>query len=114
MVLPVKYLIGVSGGTPFETGVTQHVYVNIEALSAVSGYENDSITYTAIIIDTDTNPMPATFVADLKINNVTVIANQAFDATVYDQETRELTLVFIVPGNVGNFVVKLVWAEQFI
>jgi len=88
------------------------VVVTNEALSEVSGYEDDSVTYTATVKDETEAPLPAYFVADLEIDSTKVITGQVFDAEHYDQETMELTLDWVVPAAVGVFTVKLVWAEQ--
>ncbi|GAH49143.1 unnamed protein product [marine sediment metagenome] len=114
MAIPDKYVAGQSTGTPFETGNTVSVVVTAEALSSVSGYEGDSVTYTATVKDGAEASLPATFVADLEIDSTKVLTGQAFDVAVYDQATSLLTLVFTVPSAVGTFTVKLVWAEQLI
>ena len=114
MAVPDKYVAGSSTGTPFETGNTKSVVVTAEDLSAVSGYEGDSITYTATVKDEIEGSLPETFVADLEIDSTKVVTAQAFDVAVYDQATGLLTLVFTVPAAVGAFTVKLVWAEQLI
>jgi len=114
MTLPIKFEAGTSTGTPYETGETRQVAVTAEALSAVSGYEGDSITYTATVLDNTAAKLPAAFVATLKINGTALITDQIFDAAVYDQATGELTLVFTVPAAVGEFSVTLDWAEQTI
>ena len=114
MAVPDKYVAGSSTGTPFETGTTKSVVVTAEDLSASSGYEGDSITYTATVKDELEGPLPATFVVDLEIDSTKVVTAQALDAGVYDQGTSLLTLVFTVPAAVGTFTVKLVWAEQLI
>ncbi|GAI08532.1 unnamed protein product, partial [marine sediment metagenome] len=51
-------------------------------------------------------------VASLKINGTVVITDQAFDATVYDPETKLLTLEFTVPAPTGVLSAVLDWAEQ--
>jgi len=112
MALPIKYAAGSSTGTPYETGETRIVDVTAENLSAVSGYEGDSITYTATVLDSTVAKLPATFVATLKINGTDLITDQVFDAGVYDQGTGLLTLVFTVPVAVGVLAVTLNWAEQ--
>ncbi len=88
------------------------VVVTAEALSEVSGYESDDITYTATVKDETEAPLPAYFEADLEIDSTKVITGQVFDAEHYDQETMELTLDWVVPAAVGIFTVKLIWAEQ--
>lgn len=114
MAVPDKYVVGQSTGTPFETGETKSVVVTTESLSAASGYEGDTITYTATVKDESEGSLPATFVVDLEIDSTKVVTAQALDAGVYDQGTQELSLDFTVPAAVGNFTVKLVWAEQLI
>lgn len=112
--MAIKYLAGVSTGTAFETGETRTVDVTAEDLSAVSGYEGDSVTYTATVLDNTVAKLPATFVATLKINSTDLITDQVFDAVAYDQATGELSLDFTVPTAVGAFTVTLDWAEQII
>lgn len=114
--MDIKYLGDLSTGTPFETGDTRAVIVTSELCTPVSGYEGDTITYTATVLDDETVPekLPATFVATLKINGTDLVINQVFNVAVYNQTTGVLTIDFIVPVNVGLFTVKLHWAEQFI
>ncbi len=114
MAVPDKYLASQSTGTSFETGETKSVVVTAEALSETSGYEGDSITYTATVKDGAETALPATFVADLEINSTTVITGQVFDEAHYDQATQLLTLEWVVPVTVGALTVKLIWAEQLI
>lgn len=114
MALPVKYLGAESTGVAFETGETRSVVVTAEALDKVSGYEGDTVVYTATVKDNLENVLPATFVASLKINETLVITDQVFDAAVYDAVSGLLTLSWVVPADVGTFTVKLVWAEQLI
>jgi len=108
----IKFPAGSSTGIPFAAGETRIVNVTAEVLSASSGFENDSITYTATVLDDTSAKLPATFEADLEINTTKVITDQVFDAAVYDQSTGELTLTWVVPAPVGDFTVKLVWAKQ--
>lgn len=112
--MPIKFLAGASTGSPFETYETRTVDVTLEALSAVNGYEGDVITYTATVLDSVLDKLPATFVATLKINGTDLIADQVLDAGVYDQGTGELSLDFTVPAAVGPFTVTLDWDEQII
>jgi len=114
MTIGIKFLSGASGGTPFETGETRSVNVTAEALSAVSGYEGDSITYTATVLDSTVAKLPAAFVATLKIDGTDLVVDQVFDAAAYDQVTGELTIDFIVPAAVAALSVTLNWAEQII
>ncbi len=113
MAVPDKYLAGSSTGTPFETGNSKTVAVTDEALDKVTGYEGDTIVYTATVQE-GANPIPETFVADLEINSTKVITDQVFDVGHYDQGTKLLTLSWVVPAAVGPFTVKLAWAEQLI
>ena len=113
MAVPDKYLAGTSTGQPFETGNSLTVAVTAEALDVATGYEGDTVTYTATVKEGE-NPLPATFVADLEINSTKVVTDQVFDAGHYDQATKLLTLTFTVPADVGAFSVKLKWAEQII
>lgn len=112
MALPTKYAANSSTGTPFETGETRTLVVTAEALDAVNGYEGDTVTYTATVLDDQAAKLPETFVADLEINSTKVVTAQVFDGGHYDQGTGLLTLTFTVPAAVGTFTVKLVWAEQ--
>jgi len=114
MALPVKYVGSQSTGTPYETGETRTIDVTAEALDAVNGYEGDTVTYTATVLDDQAAKLSETFVADLEINSTKVVTDQVFDAGHYDQGTGELTLTFTVPAAVGAYTVKLVWAEQLI
>ena len=114
MPIPVKYSAGSSAGTPFETGETKSVVVTAELNDPVSGYEGDTVVYTATVKDNLEAALPATFVASLKINGTVVITDQVFDATVYDPETKLLTLSFTVPAPTGELTVVLDWAEQLI
>ncbi len=114
MVLPIKYVSDQSTGTPFETGTTKTVAVTGEGLDEVNGYEGDPVVYTATVKDDGDGALPAAFVADLEINSTKVVTGQAFDAGVYDQTTKLLTLPWTVPAAVAAFTVKLIWAEQLI
>ncbi|MBA7680444.1 hypothetical protein ES703_88760 [subsurface metagenome] len=114
MVLPTKFVAGSSTGTPFETGNTRSIVVTAEALDEVNGYEGDTVVYTATVKDDLEASLPETFVADLEINSTKVVTAQVFDAGHYDQGTSLLTLSFTVPADVGEFTVKLTWAEQLI
>jgi len=108
----IKFLGSQSTGIAFETGETRSVNVTVEGVSSPNGFEGDTITYTATILDSITSKLPATFVATLKINGTALITDQVFDASVYSQATGLLTLDFIVPAGEGTFTVKLEWAEQ--
>ena len=112
--MAIKFIGNGSLGQPFEVGETRTVDLSGENLSAASGYEGETITYTVTIIDNTTAKLPATFVATLKINGTDLITDQVFDAGVYNQTTGLLTLDFTVPSAVGSFTVSLVWAEQII
>ena len=114
MALGIKYAAGSSTGTAYETGETRTVNVTAESLSAVSGYEGDTVTYTATVLDSTVAKLPATFVATLKINGTDLIVDQVFDAAVYSQSTGELNLDFTVPAAVAVLSVTLNWAEQII
>lgn len=114
MAIGIKFAAGSSTGTAYETGETRTVNVTSELLTAVSGYEGDPITYTATILDSTTAKLPATFVADLKINGTVLVNDQVFNAGAYDQGTGLLTLAFTVPAGVGVFNVTLEWLEQII
>jgi len=66
MAIGIKYLAGSSLGTAFETGETRSVIVTLESVSAVSGYEDDVITYACTVLDSEAETVPAAFVATLK------------------------------------------------
>ena len=110
----IKYLGNVSPGTPFETGETRTVNVTLENLSAVSGFEGDTITYTATVLDSVVEKLPATFEATLKLNGTDLVIDQVFDAVAYNQATGELSFDFDVPSSVGAFDVTLNWIDQII
>jgi len=112
--MPIKFLAGVSTGQSFETYETRTVDVTAENLSVSVGYEGDSVTYTATVLDSTVAKLPATFVATLKINGTDLIIDQVFDAGVYDQGTGLLTLILTVPAVLGPLTVTLNWAEQVI
>lgn len=112
--MSIKFLGDESVGTPFETGEERTVSVLGEALDKVLGFEGETVVYTATVEDSMGQPLPASFVADLKINGTNLIAGQIFDAGVYDQGTKLLTLPWVVPAGAGNFTVKMSWAEQII
>jgi len=112
--MSIKFLGDVSPGTPFDTGETRTVNVTAEALSVTSGYEGETVTYTATVLDSIAEKLPAAFVATLKINGTDLVIDQAFDVAVYDQATGELTIDFTVPVAVGSFAITLNWAEQII
>ena len=112
--MAIKYLAGESTGVAFTTEETRSVVVTLEALDKSSGYEGETVVYTATVKDDLGNALPATFVASLIMNATVLIADQVFDAVVYDPVTFELTLSFIVPAGAGSFTVKLSWAEQII
>lgn len=112
--MAIKYLGGTSTGTAYETGETRTVNVTAENLSAVSGYEDDIVTYTSTVLDNTAAKLPATFSGTLQVNGTELITAQVFDAGVYDQGTGALSLDFTVPAAVGSFTVTLDWAEQII
>ena len=112
--MTIKFLAGISTGTPFETGETRTVSVTAESLSAVSGFEGDTITYTATVLDNTVAKLPAEFVVTLKIDNTDLVADQIFDASVYDQGTGALNIDFLVPAAVAIFSITLGWTEQII
>lgn len=109
-----KYLSGQSTGQPFDTEETRSVVVTGESLDISSGYEGDTVVYTATVKDDQSASLPAAFVADLLIDGVEVVSDQVFDVAVYEQATGLLTLSWVVPAAVGSFTVKLSWDEQII
>ena len=112
--MATKYLGAESAGVAFTTEETRSVVVTLEALDKSSGYEGDTVVYTATVKDDLGNALPETFVASLIMNATVLIADQAFGVAVYDPATFELTLSFTVPAGEGSFTVKLSWAEQTI
>ena len=112
MAEPVKYLAGESTGVAFTAGETKSVVVTVEAVAPTTGYEGDTIEYTATVKDNLGEALPATFVVDLLYNGTKVVDSQVLDATVYDPVTFLLTLTFTVPAGAGDFTVKLSWAQQ--
>ena len=112
--MTTKYLSGSSTGQPFNTQETRTVVITGEALDKSSGYEGDTVVYTATVKDDLGNALPATFVADLLINGTEIISDQIFNAAVYDPIAFLLTLSWQVPAPVGSFTVKLSWDEQII
>jgi len=114
LAIGIKYLAGSSLGTAFEAGETRSVVVTDESVSAISGYEGDTVTYIATVLDNTDAKLPAAFLATLKLDGTNLIVDQDFDTAMYSQATGELTLDFTVPASVGEFVVTLHWAEQVI
>lgn len=112
--MDIKYVTGQSDGAPFEAGETRSIVVTAENLSASSGYQGDTITYTATVRDNIGYSLPGDFIADLEIDSTKVVTDQVFEAAVYDPGTGGLTLTWTVPADMGIFTVKLVWDEQLI
>ena len=112
--MAIKYLSGLSTGLAFTVGETRTVVVTAESVSVTSGFEGDSVTYTATVKDDAGESLPATFVADLQLGAMKVIEGIALGADVYDPVTGALTLTWAVPDTVGTFTVSVVWAEQII
>jgi len=113
--MPIKYLAGESTGVSFEVYETRTVIVTNEAVNPTSGYEGDTITYTANVKDSTGATLPSTFVVSLVMNGTTLISNQQLTSDVYNSSTGDLTLTFTVPSiPAGTYTVKLTWAEQII
>lgn len=112
--MSIKYLGDQSAGQPFATEETKSVVVTEEALDKSSGYEGETVVYTATVKDNLAAALPATFMADLLINGTEVKSDQVLDAAVYDPITFLLTLPWLVPAGMGSFTVKLSWPEQII
>jgi len=106
------YLAGQSVGQPFDTGSTRTVAVTAEALDVSSGFEGETVVYTATVKDDQGEALPIAFVVDLLINGTEIVSDQVLDAVVYDPITFLLTLSWIVPAGEGSFTVKLSWDEQ--
>jgi len=112
--MTVKYLGSTSTGQTFTEGETRSVNVTSEALNPTSGYQGDSVTYTATVLDSTSAKLPATFVATLKFGATTVVSNQAFGSSHYSQSTGQLSISFLVPAGSGQSTVTLTWADQII
>jgi len=113
--MPIKYLAGESSGVQFTLFETRTVVVTNEALSLDSGYEGDTVTYTATVKDNTGATLPSSFIVNLEMNGTTLISNQQLTSDVYDSSTGELTLTFTVPSlSPGTYMVKLTWPEQTI
>ena len=114
MPAPVKYEAGESTGVTFETGITRTVVVSDEALDKSVAYLDETVVYTATVVDDQGDALPTSFIVDLLVDGTKVVDGQALDAAVYDPGTKELTLSWTVPAGVGTFTVKLSWAKQLI
>ena len=113
--MAIKYLGDDSTGHAFTTGETRTVTVTSEELDVAAGYEGDTVTYTATVVDSTAAKLPATFVADLLLGAAKLKDAQAFGAGQYSQSTGLLTLVCTIPsGASGEETVKLSWADQII
>ena len=113
--MPIKYLAGESTGVQFSLYETRTVVVTNEAVNPTSGYEGDTVTYTANVKDSTGATLPSSFVVSLVMNGTTLISNQQLTSDVYDSETGDLTLTFTVPSlPAGIYTVKLTWNEQII
>ena len=93
---------------------TKTVVVTNEDLSVHLGFEWDEITYTATVLDENSDKLPASFVVSLRLDSVPVVADQALNSGVYSQSTGLLTLVWYVPSGFGAKTVDLQWDEQTI
>ena len=113
--MPIKYLSGESTGVQFTLYETRTVVVTNEAIDPTSGYEGDTVVYTAIVKDNTGAVLPSSFVVSLVMNGTTLISNQQLTSDVYDSTSGELTLTFTVPSvPAGTYTVKLTWNEQII
>lgn len=116
--MAIKYLGDESTGTPFTVGETRTVLVTSELNDPISGYEGGIIEYTATVLDSEADKMPATFEADLMLDTTVptkLIDGQAFGETVYSQSTGLLTLVWEVPAYAAEVTtVTLKWEDQII
>ena len=92
--------------------ISRSVNVTSEILSTFSGFEDDIVFYTATVLDSASNKLPANFVATLRIDEVDLLEDLEFDSSVYSQATGELSLIFIVPAVYGISVVALDWGRQ--
>ena len=111
--MTIKYLAIDSTGVPFDAEETRTVDVISEALSAPSGFQGDVIDYTANVRDSVGVIMPPTFTAELMMNG-TQLASVAFQPSVYNSATGNLSIPFTVPTIVGSFTVKLTSVDQII
>jgi hypothetical protein len=98
----------------------ESVIVTNEDLNIPDGFEGDSIQYAATVLDDDGVSLPSNFVANLVMHgtsgegDITVISNQAFDSSVYNQTTGQLILNFTIPENApsGSYIIELIWQTQ--
>ena len=90
------------------------VKVTNEYLSVTSGYEGEVVTYHAIVKDDESQPLPLAFIADLEMDGIILVDDHAFTSDIYNSETCELTLDFVVPPNIGLFIIRLTWLHQTI
>jgi hypothetical protein len=92
----------------------EDVIVTGEDLSIHFGFEWDEVTYTATVLDEYDGKLPASFVVSLRLDGVPVVSDQALNASVYNQSTGLLTLVWYVPSGYGEGTVDLQWSEQVV
>lgn len=114
MVLPIKYVLGMSNPVSFETGETRSAIVTDEALSETSGYAFDIVVYTATFLDSTGEKLPAAFVVSLDRGAINLVSNQALDSAVYSQDTGLLTLSWEVPTALGSGMIVVDWETQII
>lgn len=125
--MTIKYVGDESTGTPFTVGETRTVVVTSEVNDPISGYDGDAISYTATVLDSESDKLPAAFEASLKLwlagspadFEYEVITDQVFDAGHYSQSTGLLTLSWTVPavGDWDHFeacTTILEWITQYI
>jgi len=121
-MVKIKYRGDQTTGQPLKKGETRTVVVTGEVITTPSGdeygFEGEIVIYTANVLDNLSNTIPAAFEVDLRVNGTPIIQNQVFNETVYDDETGDLTLEFIVPDDttlpVGEYTIKLKWNTQII
>ena len=111
--MAIKFLAIDSTGVPFDAEETRTVNVTSEDLSAASGFQGDVIDYTANVRDSLDLIMPPTFTSELMING-NQLASVAFQPSVYNSATGNLTIPFTVPTIVGSFTVKLTSVDHLI
>jgi len=91
------------------------VNVSNESVYPTSGFEGDSVTYKATVLDSAGEPLPSSFMVDLVMDSIVLVNDKYLTPDVYNPSNGLLTLQFNVP-NVpkASYAIKLVWLEQTI
>jgi hypothetical protein len=87
--------------------VERTVNVSNESVNPTSGFEGDSVTYQATVLDSAGEPLPSSFVADLVMDSIVLVNDKAFTSDVYNPSNGLLTLQFTVPNVLGTRSVRL-------